>query len=657
MATVVKSNITDEERLRLAVAVAQFGIIEIDYRVGTAIADETAAKLFGLPANKAVSREDVHRRFHPDDLEEIERCVRGSLAVDGQREFFLEHRVLDEDGNIRWVSVRKRVIFETSGGASVPATGIVVAVDVTDQKETEQSLRNSENRLRLAAEATGFGTYDTCLSSGESNWSDEVGRILGRPVPESPTWNDLIAQAHPDDQERCEELFQSLRSKQHDGRFRLEHRILRPSGETRWLVNSGAVIVESEQCDPPSAILIGTLQDITDQKLFEQSLHDAREVAESASRTRGEFLANMSHEIRTPMAAIIGHADILRDHLKDPDNLQVVETIRRNGNFLLEIINDILDLSRIDAGNLEVETNAVRPDAIVAEVRSLMDVRAAEKKLPLKVAFDGPIPELIYTDAVRMRQILVNLVGNAIKFTEEGEVRLRVRYDDEKKTLCFDVVDTGIGIQPHQIERLFQPFVQADSTSTRSFGGTGLGLAICKRLANALDSRIVAESEPGKGSVFTLVVNVPRKVQLVQPNLSIDLSTRVRRQPIRISAKVLVVDDRRDIRYLAQHFIEKAGGEVLTATNGREAIEFLEANHDDEVDLVVMDMQMPVMDGYEATKELRKRGFEKPIVALTANAMKTDRQDCIAAGCTDYTTKPLDSHKLIQIIGELTESR
>lgn len=639
--------------MRLAVSVAEFGIIEIDYLSGNAVADEKAADLFGLPAGKEVTREEVHKRFHPDDVADIERRVETSLEPEGSGEFAMHHRVVHSDGRIRWVSVRKRIVFDDVDGKRVPVSGMAAAIDITDQKEIEQNLRSGESRLTLAAETTGFGTYDLDIRSSESVWSDEIYRIFGIAIGEPFTRNAMFDRVHREDRDRYRELFQSLMGKDAAKSFKLEHRIVRPSGEIRWIVNSGRLLFDDRLSGVVPERVIGTMQDITDRKLFEQSLQNARTAAETANRSRGEFLANMSHEIRTPMAAILGHADILRDHLKDPDNLQVVDTIRRNGNFLLGIINDILDLSKIDAGKLEVEMRPVRPDAIVAEVRSLMDVRAAEKQLPLKIEFDGPVPEIIHTDAIRMRQILVNLVGNAIKFTDEGAVRLTVRYDESTSRLQFHVIDTGIGIHSDEIDKLFDPFVQADNTSTRSFGGTGLGLAICRRLAKALNGEVEVESEIGTGSKFTLTVEVDQDVQLVNPNLALSVSAQIPHGEIKLDSRVLVVDDRRDIRYLAQHFIERAGGEVVTATNGKEAIDFMTSDDSPSVDLIVMDMQMPIMDGYDATRDLRKRGFDLPIIALTANAMKSDRDACLSAGCTDYTTKPLDSKQLIGMIDRL----
>ncbi|WDQ16450.1 PAS domain S-box protein [Rhodopirellula sp. P2] len=541
----------------------------------------------------------------------------------------------------------------------------------TQRQQSVDLLRESERYFREIADASPAMLWVTdenhmCTFLSKS-WYDTTGqtRLEGMGLG----WTDAT---HPEDHERAGREFLTA-AKAHQPFFS-EFRLRRADGNYRWAVDVGRPRFDSEGA---FVGYTGYVIDVDDRKAFEQSLKQAKVVAENANRSRGEFLANMSHEIRTPMAAILGHADILKDHLKDPDNIQVVETIRRNGNFLLNIINDILDLSKIDAGKMQLETERVRPDGLLAEVRSLMDVRASEKHLPLKIEFDGPIPDLIETDAVRLRQILLNLVGNAIKFTDSGEVKILVRYEGiegrsgagEKQgplrsklpaantcRLIFQIVDTGIGIKPEDQLSLFEPFVQADSTSTRSFGGTGLGLAICRRLAHALGGDVAVESTYGRGSKFTLTIEAVSSGRLVVPNLLIDVSAEKVKEDLQISANILVVDDRRDIRYLAQHFIEKAGGNVTTATNGQEAIDTIFGHQKSRVDLIVMDMQMPVMDGYEAAAELRRRGCELPIIALTANAMKSDRDECLAAGCTDYTTKPLDSQKLIAMIDRLLKS-
>lgn len=389
-----------------------------------------------------------------------------------------------------------------------------------------------------------------------------------------------------------------------------------------------------------------------------ESLRQAMLQAEAANASKSEFLANMSHEIRTPMTAILGYAEVLLAHIKDPDNRQALGTIIRNGHFLLDIINDILDLSKIEADKLDVQQIAIAPERLVAEVASLMYVRASEKSLPLKVEFDGPLPQTIETDPRRVRQILVNLVGNALKFTDEGLVRIRSRYAHEKNELHIEVIDTGLGIAKEQQQHLFEPFTQADTSGTRQFGGTGLGLTICSRLASALGGRIELESQLGKGSCFRFCLPIEKSklAPLVEPRHELIVATKTPEVvPVELDQHILIVDDRREIRHLVRHFIEEAGGTTVCAENGRDAVDQVwKADQEGEpFDLIVMDMQMPIMDGYQASRELRRRGYNTPILALTAGAMQEDRERCLAAGCDRHIAKPIEAKDLLRAIDEL----
>ena len=406
-------------------------------------------------------------------------------------------------------------------------------------------------------------------------------------------------------------------------------------------------------------------------KLAEERLEEARRVAEAANESKSEFLANMSHEIRTPMSAIMGYTDILSRQLTDPDDIKCASVIRRNGKFLLEIINDILDISKIEAGKLELNKKRFRPDRLVADVCSLMEIRAAEKEIPLDVTFDGKIPKTIRSDDKRLKQILVNLIGNAIKFTKQGGVRIVVSFhnvgdrqsqpsgaSNNRPYMQFDVIDTGIGMNAQQLETLFEPFTQGDSSVVRRFEGTGLGLSISQRLARMLGGEITVESTSQVGSKFSLVVDTGsvKSIPMIEPEFGapgiVKPSTDSERPKLR--GRILVVDDRRDMIFLAQHLIEDAGGTVTSAENGLVAIDKIAKaeNEGRPFDLVTMDMQMPVLDGYEATRRLRKAGCETPIVAVTAHAMQGDRDKCIAAGCSGYITKPLDGPTFLRLLSD-----
>jgi signal transduction histidine kinase/CheY-like chemotaxis protein len=393
---------------------------------------------------------------------------------------------------------------------------------------------------------------------------------------------------------------------------------------------------------------------ITERTQFERELDKARREADSANRSKSEFVANMSHEIRTPMTAILGYADVLAAHLLDEDDLHCVETIRRNGRFLLEIINDILDLSKIEAGRLDMNFERIRIDSLVNDILAMMRLRAVEKGLKLDAEFAGRIPETIESDPRRVRQILINLIGNAIKFTDRGSVRLRIAFDESRSQIVFEVTDTGIGISEELQARLFRPFTQADASVTRHYEGTGLGLAITRRLAEMLGGQVSVESRLQQGSTFrvTLSTGSLEGVRLVEPRLVEEASTVAPGVPKLADCRVLVVDDRSEIRFLAKQFIEKSGATVEVAVDGDDALRAIERSEsrDEPFDVVLLDMQMPVKDGYTTARELRARGFQQPIIAVTAHAMQGDRQRCLEVGCNDYTPKPLEPRRLLELI-------
>ena len=531
-----------------------------------------------------------------------------------------------------------------------------------ERARAETELIASKEQLQLGIEVANLAMGHVDYVSNQIALSAEAAQLYGLGDEPVVVARDKIhSMFHPDDREKLGVCIADSLNPNGDGRICVEHRIVGSEGATGWL-NVRKQVFFDRSVDPPRpshATLVA--QDITQRKESESSLKEARAMAELASKSKSEFLANMSHEIRTPMSAILGYADILNRHLKDPDNRNCVSIIRSNGQFLLGIINDILDISKIEAGKLELCRSHFHVDQLVTDVMSLMSVRATEKKIDLTVRYTGNIPQSIRSDEKRIKQVLVNLVGNAIKFTEKGVVTLSIGLEKKPfgSLLRFDVIDTGIGVSTDQAQKLFQPFTQADNSVDRKFGGTGLGLTISQRLARMLEGDITFESELGKGSTFTLTIDVGDldNEKLVNPELStpqaVTLSQpKTTKAGSRLDGRFLVVDDRREIRFIAQHFIEDAGGQVVTAENGQQAIDIVTAGAASNTiyNAVVMDMQMPVMDGYEAARCLRTIGFEQPIIALTAHAMDGDRDRCIEAGCTNYISKPLDGPEFVDLL-------
>jgi PAS domain S-box-containing protein len=438
-----------------------------------------------------------------------------------------------------------------------------------------------------------------------------------------------------------------------------------------------------ESLEASNQQLAAQAQELEQRQVELSDLNDELEIAISrtnrfaqeaavASASKSQFLANMSHEIRTPMTAITGFAELLNDETRccgqcgaqddcgrREAGQKYVSAILRNGQHLLALINDILDLSKIEAGRFETLAVSCRPAEIIEEVIETLSTRARERELDLSVEYPGPIPQTIITDATRLRQILVNLVGNAIKFTERGSVRVIVTLQGDETTprLELAVHDTGIGIAPQDVPHLFEPFTQADTSATRRFGGTGLGLSISQRLAQLLGGDIAVESTVGQGSVFrvTVATGSLEGIPLVTPEgaaASVPTTPSAPADAAPLTARILLAEDGPDNQRLIARLLERAGAQVVVVDDGAQAVAAAGAAFEagEPFDVILMDMQMPVCDGYKATTQLREVGYNRPIIALTAHAMDGDREKCLWAGCDDFATKPVQRQALIEML-------
>ena len=484
-------------------------------------------------------------------------------------------------------------------------------------------------------------------------WTDFTGL-----TPEQSQGSGWQTALHPDDLERILRLWLNAMSETKP--FETEVRLRRRDGEYRWhLLKAVPEVVAGMLVS-----WIGTNTDIHDRKLMSDHLLEAQQEAQAANLAKTNFLANMSHEIRTPLNAILGFAELMFTPEQTHDeNLRAVETIRRSGNQLLRIINEILDISKVEAGRMETEEIEVDVPMMIEEVRSLLLLQASEKGLLLDFKVTSPIPRKVFSDPTRLKQILMNLVGNAVKFTSRGEIVAEFGWVADRGgtgQLKVYVRDTGPGISAIEAERLFKPFSQVDNSMTRKFGGTGLGLVLSKQIAQLLGGDVRLEhSVPGLGSVFyaearvrpvsentelvhTLVQESSSKKDL--PQKEIDLS----------DIHILLVDDSQDNQILISRFLRGAGCKVQVANNGLEAIDIaLKGDHD----LVLMDIQMPYVDGYEATRRLRANGYRRPIIALTAHALKEERERSMNAGCDGHLTKPIEKRALLDFISDLPKSQ
>jgi PAS domain S-box-containing protein len=411
--------------------------------------------------------------------------------------------------------------------------------------------------------------------------------------------------------------------------------------------------------------VVCSFEDVTELESQKTKLAESQATAVAASKAKSEFLANMSHEIRTPMNAILGFTDVLRRGMYEDEAQQTeyLDTIHRSGQHLLHLINDILDLSKVEAGRLEVENILCSPHQLILDVVNTLRVRADEKSIRIDCVTPGGIPEIIKTDQARLRQIITNLVGNAIKFTSKGGVTVSARFlSGDKPKLQIDVADTGVGISEEAQKKVFEPFTQADGSITRKFGGTGLGLTISKQFAQAMGGSLSVRSEAGVGSTFTIVIEtgpIDSDVSLLdirqfgerfgKATAESSVAKKFRFDPSRI----LLVDDGEANRQLVHLVLQRNGLLVETAVNGQEAVDKAAIS---DYDVILMDMQMPVMDGYTATMLLRERGVEIPIVALTANAMRGDEERCLISGCSHFLSKPIEIDRLLELLAELLEA-
>ncbi|MCR9247371.1 MAG: PAS domain S-box protein [bacterium] len=407
------------------------------------------------------------------------------------------------------------------------------------------------------------------------------------------------------------------------------------------------------------ALFTAYLRDITERRAAEQELNDARAAAERASQYKSRFLAGMSHEIRTPLTAIVGYADLLTQPRRNETSIaEWGARIQDNTRYLLSLVNDILDLSKIEAG--EFKARPVRSDllATVREVESMFRARANEKLLDFRMELPTALPRSALFDATRLKQIVVNLLSNAIKATSQGHIALRVVVsapDSDNTATCeISVSDTGIGIPEEHRDLLFKPFVQLQNGATSPLGGTGLGLAICKNFAKLLGGSVSYRSNPGEGSTFQVDIPLPQASDYVDPSTHTGTARAIEAgAPDLDGARILIVDDNPDNRQILRYLLEPTGAEIVTAASGPLALDLVtNADRERAFDMILLDMQMPEMTGYEVVREMRAAARTERVIAVTAYATAGDRDKCLAAGCDDYLSKPVDPHELYKLVSE-----
>ncbi|MDH3976551.1 MAG: ATP-binding protein [Deltaproteobacteria bacterium] len=541
----------------------------------------------------------------------------------------------------------------------------ILEMEISERELAEEELWNSEKSLANAQKIAHVGNWEWNIETGEVAWSDETYRIFGyEPQSFDVSYETFFERIPAEDRETFDRGIKDALDKIKP--FNVEHRVLRMDGSECIVNEEGEVHCNEEG---KAVCVIGIVHDITEHKRAEAEIKEARRIAETANKAKSEFLANMSHEIRTPMTTIVGMGELLSETSLLKEQREYLSAINRGGDNLLALINDILDLSKIESGKFELEAVDFNLAEEIQKVIVLFDYKVKEKGLELFKIIDGKLPLNVKGDPVRLRQVLTNLISNAIKFTEKGSVTLHISPHgtssaDRDCKLRFSVADTGIGISEDKLEEVFSEFSQADSSTTRIYGGTGLGLAISRKLARMMNGDIYAESRLGEGTVFHFTAKLERSSLQKEEVIAAGKKTLSAAVPLHAvksekPLNILVVEDSDDNRLIIGSYLKGQSLNIDYAENGQTGFDmFTEKAYD----LVFMDIQMPVMDGYRATSRIRhweeEKGKKKtPVIALTAHAMKEEKEKCLLMGCSDYISKPVKKKVLIETINSYAGRR
>lgn len=634
--------------------------------------------------------------MHPDDRVRVETQIRQSSV--GLAEPVCSYRVRHKNGEYIWVEASYSFLHDQKTGVPLEFTASIRRLDlrIDDERATlEQalSIQESHRLLLMAENMAGIGHWRVDIESGDIFWSPEIYKIHGREpdfIPNLETATDVY---HPEDRPYIQQAIQ--RAIDFSEPYTFEARLIRPDGHIRHVVSRGQC---ESTIDGKTITLVGTFQDVTQQyeatttlsrqytELQENYLHlenqrqalaemtealaRARDEAEAANKAKSTFLASMSHEIRTPMNGISGMNNLLLATELTPEQEGYAKAVRESTDMLILTLNDILDISKLEAGRVELEKIEFDlADTIDTSFRHFAST-TKQKNVRLTLNMAPEMQSIVRADPTRLKQVMFNLIGNAVKFTDSGSITIvakTISSNDKRLRLHFSVTDTGIGIPDHEAKQLFTKFSQADSSITRRYGGSGLGLAICKQLIDLMKGDIGMESTPGKGSTFWFeididvirmenfcedddMLDIPAQ-ETIEAALSVAPTTETKSGWPR--ARLLLAEDNHINQLLATTILGQAGYGIDVAKNG---VETLDALEESDYDAILMDIQMPVMDGLEATKRIRSgastaRKRQIPIIAMTANAMRGDREAYLEAGMDDYISKPISAAQLIQTVG------
>ncbi|MBB1076647.1 PAS domain S-box protein [Rhodoferax sp. 4810] len=649
---------TSQQRLALFEAVFEEipdVIVLKDAEGNFLLCNQTLARLYNTTPEAMVGKHDGDFGV-PKALADAYRANVLGIMARGETEVVFEDSRNAITGEIRHFKSIKRPFKDAQGNNQI----LVIAHDITDVVRAQQQVAQSEQRLQEVMTATREGIWDWHVASGRVVHNPQWYRILGFAEGEIIGHVDAFsARIHPDDKPLVWQRLRQLLSGEREF-YNSEHRMLCKDGSIIWVLDRGRVAERNAQGEP--ARVVGTYVDISERKRHELELNQALALAQSATRAKSDFLATMSHELRTPLNGILGMAQLLlMPKLTESDLNSHARTILSSGQTLLGLLNDLLDLSKVEAGKLKLYNAPFSPQQLMQDTVVVFQQLAVVKGVQLQVSHQGLKHASYWGDSNRLQQMLANYLSNAIKFTAQGWVKVEVAQltDATGQTwLEFAVQDSGIGIAPEQQALLFQPFTQADSTTTRQFGGTGLGLSIVARMAELMGGQVGLQSQPGQGSRFWF--RVPAQVPPMSvapepssPPLAAPATRAAAGSSAALQGRVLVAEDHAVNRVVIEALLASVGLQAEVVENGHAAFEAVRRGPN--FDVILMDVQMPVMDGQQATRCIRQwetdNGAPRTrIIALTAGALAEDRQRCLEVGMDDFLTKPIDRDALTQTL-------
>jgi len=589
------------------------------------------------------SSSDFIKSVHPDDRAVLYETYKNLTNLD---EFEITYRIIRPDGQIRWVKAKINVQIDEQG----KKIEYGCAEDITNYKASEALFLEHESFFNEAENIANIGSYSVDFKMNKMTRTAVFNSILGIDPDEKLDFRKWVYIIHPDFREEMIAHVGELFEKKIP--LNKEYKIIRRNDKKElWIQSKG--IIKLDNYGKPY-MMVGTVRDITVRKLMEIELTKAKEKAEKANTYKSEFLANMSHEIRTPLNGIVGFTDLLMKTNLNQNQKEYMMTIKDSANTLMEIINDVLDFSKIESGKLELHLEVIDLINLVHQITDLFRHQAQQADIELVLNIAPEVPEFVIIDSLRLKQILVNLIGNALKFTKEGKIEFNITQLSRKKgdisEINFSVKDTGIGIKKENQKKIFKSFRQEDSSTTRKFGGTGLGLTISNKLLSLFKSKLKLVSEYGKGSefFFTLLLKIPERAEINENDSYTYLeSDNVKLNNKSDNYKILIAEDNKINMLLAKTLVKKVvkNATVFECTNGEEAVAMANKILPD---LILLDMQMPVMNGWEAAAVIRKNPNLKnvPIIALTAGLLNGEREKCFQYGMNDFISKPIVSEEM-----------